>query len=1063
MSSILNRFSLQQKLIMLTAIPVLLFLIFGSLRMGELMNRYRMAQGNVVSVSITRQVEAAIVAIQKERALSIDNIGGNDEKIRRQLLVQQQASDRFLLALLEPLELAKPLQSAEPQISRSINLRQYMPQLRSMVNQLPTVRQWSDEQSALSLFQFYSKLNQHLLRLIAQLQMLALDTELVQAYGDLLAMLRIQELVAKERGLMKLLIATEPLDLKAYIAMNEVDNALGLAVEEIGLSVVSQRHISIEPSLDKHFTERLQLMRVPMQGQLEWVAMANRLRAVLGYGVMEYASFSPELYIKAFDLKIKRVLSVLDDNDVLQHLSTEQADVVGQLINEVKGYQRRFELLVSRQQQDGALRESASLVELEKSMIIRLSQLLQLTPTISGDPWWQVSSQEIERLYQFNAQLIDNIAQIGTEQKRDSLVYLLLAIVAALASILILIFFGRYIVNNLIQRITTISTLMHQMSHDTEVQLTVPVDGSDEVAKMSMALNNMLSERLKANRQLNLASAVFEYCAEGIVVTDKDNLIEAVNPAFTEITGYSVDEVKGLSPSVLKSSHQPNDFYLQMWDALNKHGKWRGEIWNKRKNGQVYPEYLAITVVKDDQGQVLQHIGLFLDISSRKKYEKDLWYKTNYDPLTNLPNRQLYRVRLSQMLQLAEQASCSIALLFIDLDRFKYINDIYGHTLGDELLQVVAVRLESLLDQNDFVARLSGDEFVVVMGQIKHLGQIEARTKEILQHLSSPFGIDRNELLISASIGISCYPSNGSDVEVLTRNAETAMYQAKQEGRNSFSYFSADMNTSMLERIALEQSLRSAVLQQQFCLHYQPIAEIQTGQIVAVEALIRWQHPKQGLVAPDQFIPIAEETGLIEPIGEWVLQQALSDLAHWHSEGYMINMAINVSGRQLVKHQYGYFSSLIKALLQKHHLPPQALHIEITESMLMDDTEKSLNALNSIRALGVEIYLDDFGTGYSSLSYLKRFPISVIKIDKSFVDNMLEDPADANLIKAIITMGQSLDMKLVAEGVETQSQQEFLQRLGCDYSQGYLISKPLESESLLALLAQRSVQQLAKV
>ena len=298
---------------------------------------------------------------------------------------------------------------------------------------------------------------------------------------------------------------------------------------------------------------------------------------------------------------------------------------------------------------------------------------------------------------------------------------------------------------------------------------------------------------------------------------------------------------------------------------------------------------------------------------------------------------------------------------------------------------------------------------------------------------------------------------------MLTRNAETAMYQAKGDGRNNFSFFSADMNKDMLQRITLEQSLRRAVLQQEFCLHYQPIIDNQTGQIIAVEALVRWLDPKKGLIPPDQFIPIAEETGLIEPIGEWVLQQALSDLKGWHEKGYLINMAINVSSRQLVHSHANEFACLLNGLLQKFDIAPQSLHIEITESMLMADTEQALNALNAIRALGVEIYLDDFGTGYSSLSYLKRFPISVIKIDKSFVDNMLEDKADANLIKAIIMMGQSLDMKLVAEGVENMAQQEFLQGLGCDYVQGYLISRPLAEMDIIELLADAAKAQLEEI
>ena len=496
-----------------------------------------------------------------------------------------------------------------------------------------------------------------------------------------------------------------------------------------------------------------------------------------------------------------------------------------------------------------------------------------------------------------------------------------------------------------------------------------------------------------------------------------------------------------------------------MWQSLQTEGKWQGEIWNKRKNGQVYPEYLAITVVKDDAGQIIQHIGLFLDISNRKQYEQDIWYKTHYDQLTNLPNRSLYTIKVQQEMIMAQENNRQVAILFIDLDRFKYTNDIYGHEVGNELLRQVASRLKSLVSKHDFVARLGGDEFIIILPRIRRQHQVQAIADKVNARLASPFGVDGDELMISASIGISLFPENGSSEELLTRNAETAMYQAKNDGRNNYRYYSPEMNEHMLERIQLEQRLRQAVIRQEFCLHYQPIVNLDDRTITGVEALIRWQDPKFGMISPNMFIPIAEETGLIVPIGEWVLQQALTDLAHWHSLGFKISMAINVSGRQLLDQNKTSFKCLLKALLQKNDIEPQYLHIEITESMLMDDTEQCLAALESIRSLGLDIYIDDFGTGYSSLSYLKRFPIAVIKIDKSFVDNMLERESDAKLIKAIVMMGQSLELKLVAEGIETHAQWQMLQALGCDFGQGYLFSHPLPAQELESYLHQQALSR----
>lgn len=455
-------------------------------------------------------------------------------------------------------------------------------------------------------------------------------------------------------------------------------------------------------------------------------------------------------------------------------------------------------------------------------------------------------------------------------------------------------------------------------------------------------------------------------------------------------------------------------------------------------------------MVRNERGEIIQHIGLFMDISKRKQYEQDLWYQAHFDTLTGLPNRKLFNERLQHEIQLAQHDSRKLAILLIDLDQFKYINDVQGHATGDLLLQDVAKRLENIAGKTDFVARIGGDEFVLILPRVTNEFAIEHMASHIIETLSTPFSLNEREIQISASFGIGVYPEDGLDVSSLTRNTEMAMYQAKDAGRNNFKYFTSGMNQAMFARMELEQRLRRAVAQNEFTLHYQPIVEMKTGKVCSVEALIRWQDPDLGLIPPDQFIGIAEETGLIEPMGEWVLNQAMHDLRQWQQLGLHLNVAINVSSRQCVNARGLGFDQVLQECFNRHHINPRNVHIEITESMLMGDASHCLTTLESIRHLGSQIYIDDFGTGYSSLSYLKKFPISVIKIDRSFVENALSNSSNTNLVKAIVMMGQSLEMELVAEGIETEAQWNLLRDLGCHYA----ISKPLPFAAITPLLSQ---------
>jgi diguanylate cyclase (GGDEF)-like protein/PAS domain S-box-containing protein len=529
-----------------------------------------------------------------------------------------------------------------------------------------------------------------------------------------------------------------------------------------------------------------------------------------------------------------------------------------------------------------------------------------------------------------------------------------------------------------------------------------------------------------------------------------DTLIVSVNPAFCAITGYRHEEILGRTPKFLQSGRHDAAFYSAMWREIEQAGHWRGEIWDRRKNGEIYPELLSISVVKDAAGTTTHYVGVCTDISSLKQYEARLQHQAHHDALTGLPNRALFQDRFRETLGRARRHRSEAAVLVLDLDRFKNINDSLGHALGDLLLQAVAQRLTASVREVDTVARFGGDEFAVLLDTMENGQKAGHVAQKLVDALAHPFQLGGHELYISASIGIGCYPQDGTDAEVLFKNADTAMYRAKAEGRNNYQYFSAEMNARALENLQMSNHLRQALERDEFQLHYQPHVELQSGRVSGAEALIRWRHPALGMIPPAKFIPLAEETGLIEPIGEWVLKAACRQMRAWQDAGLPLQrIAVNLSARQF---RHPELVRRIAGILEETRLPARHLELEVTESMVMQNPENAAAVLSELRAMGISIAVDDFGTGYSSLSYLKRFPIHFLKIDRSFVSGIPQDADDAAITKGIIALARSLNLKLIAEGVETAEQREFLKRSGCDEGQGYLFSKPVPAADIERLL-----------
>jgi diguanylate cyclase (GGDEF)-like protein/PAS domain S-box-containing protein len=552
-----------------------------------------------------------------------------------------------------------------------------------------------------------------------------------------------------------------------------------------------------------------------------------------------------------------------------------------------------------------------------------------------------------------------------------------------------------------------------------------------------------IDERKRAEESLYLQAATLEIAANAIVITDSRGTIKSVNNAFTTLTGYSKEEVLGKNPRVLKSGKQPESFYAELWSTITSGKVWQGEIVNRRKDGTTYTEEMTITPVTQGVGKTTftRFVAIKQDITQRKAAEIQVELLAYYDALTGLPNRTLLQDRLAKALAVARRRKEKLALLFLDLDGFKNINDSFGHSVGDLVLQEVAERLKKWGREQDTVARVGGDEFIIVLNGVKDIPDAAVATERLMDAMTAVFNVQGHFLNIGCSIGISIFPEDGADGETLIKNADAAMYSSKSNGRNKSTFFTGEMNAQVVERVALESGLRLALHKKQLSLVYQPQVDIATERIIGLEALLRWQHPDLGLVPPDKFIRIAENSGLILPIGEWVLRTACSQARKWQDEGLpAVTVAVNVSAVQF--RQEG-FCELIKRVLHETGLAARYLELELTESVLLDNAEVILSVVRKLKAMELKLAIDDFGTGYSSLSYLRQFPVSKLKIDRSFVQDVAVNPDDAAITTAIIGMAKSLHLKVIAEGVENEAQLSFLRTHQCDEIQGYYFSRPL--------------------
>lgn len=583
----------------------------------------------------------------------------------------------------------------------------------------------------------------------------------------------------------------------------------------------------------------------------------------------------------------------------------------------------------------------------------------------------------------------------------------------------------------------------------------------DRLGRLGSAVHGALErkrlrdQQQRAEAQLRLAATVFASSAEGVTITDADGVILAVNKAFTEITGYTEAEVVGQNPRILKSGLQDVSFYRDLWATLLATGSWRGELWNRGKDGQVFPGWMTISAVKDADGRTTNYVGVFTDIGDAKQAQQDLDFLAHHDALTGLPNRTLLVDRLAQALRRTGDPAESVAVVLLDLDRFGEVNGALGHLVGDEVLKAVAARIRDQLEAGDTLARFGGDEFVFVLEGRRGAGHVAVTVREVQDWLSRPFSIDGHDIVITGTVGISLFPADGTDAATLLRHAEAAMHQAKSRDRNSIGFYEHGLATEVEERLWLGRELRGATARREMVVHYQPLVSFVDGALVGAEALVRWQHPERGLISPGVFIPIAEELGIIGEIGESVLREACRQVVLWDAAGIHVpRVSVNLSAQQLDR---GDLIDIVRSALEAAGLAPERLELEVTESMAVRHVERSTTTLAELRSMGVAIAMDDFGTGHSSLGQMKRIPLDRLKIDISFVRDIGVDSASDAIIRATLAFARSLRLSTVAEGVEREDQARFLAEVGCDVGQGYLYGRPVPADGFPGLTLQAAI------
>jgi len=1043
--NLFHKSDISTKLNAFLVLPIFTLLFFAFIAIFDKYKKLEETQDVLHFSLVVKDLSVLLHSLQTERGLSAGAFSVKNNSYQLKLALQRKITMEAY-SKITPIFTTPPLYLPQKTVMNFKKIEQQFAQLKSIRSEI-------DNLIDNNFFDFYSVLIFELLQKVNMLHAMAANQETSYMVSSLSYALGLEEYAAIERGLLHGVINAQKNNNKQTdnFIPREVTNHIARQQAELSryYNVASSKHSALmyEAMSDKKIQQFLQF-RESTVNVIEQRNILNAIVSIFGFSglIHDYQNYiirGDEIYAT----RMKKNFSFLR-NQIMHFkkqyaLSQDGQEYLLDLFEVIHQYESNIDIVTRLKKKNVPIAIIEEKVKVDNSpALTAISKLKNTTDLMNPEQWWQLATQRINLLHSVSSKIINDIISLKKQANKEIKTPLVFYTLTVLMVLAIASFLSQILKGRLVERIKYIACFMKESRISNQNNKLLEISGQDEIAVMTNEFNQLMIERTANEEQLKLAAQVFVEAHDGIFITQTDGTIIDVNPAFCQITGYNPKEVLGKNPRILNSKKQSKAFYTDMWDCLIAHGYWKGEVWNRKKNGELYAEILTISSLKNNSGKTLHYMGLFADITQIKNQQRTLEQMAHYDALTLLPNRTLFIDRFNQAIAHADRTKRSLAVCFIDLDNFKLINDNYGHSVGDKVLIEVAERFKSNLRGEDSISRQGGDEFALLLSDIQTFADCEDILKRIRHSLAQPLVLDGICHVITASVGVTLYPNGQGEIDTLIRHADQAMYQVKLSGGDGYHLFNEEKDQQIIKKQHELNKITNAIQNEEFTLYYQPKVNMKTGEVYGVEALVRWISPENGIISPMNFLPVLEGTEVEIQFGQWVINNAIKQLTQWQREGLMIEVSINISSYHL---QSATFIDDLKDILSKYeYLDTRFIQLEILESSVLGDLNAISNTLNICRdTFGLQVALDDFGTGYSSLTHIKSLPANVIKIDQSFVIEMLNDANNYSIISGVLGLAKSFSRDVIAEGVESTAHVLMLLMMGCEKAQGYGIARPM--------------------